>query len=200
MTKPRLDRRLFGLALLGVVLPAALQSQESSFIPEKLARILNNEISGDRAYHYVRLLTPYHRIMGSQAFVEAAQMLAGLARSFGLEDVVVEKQKFDGGISWDPVSAALWLVEPEEVKLADFDDVAVSLAVWSRSAHVTAELVDIGAGSSSQDFAGVDVGGKVVLTTGPPSLAVRNAVWERGALGVVSSATIHPNSRFNAPD
>jgi hypothetical protein len=200
MTKPRLDRRLFGLALLGVVLPAALQSQESSFIPEKLARILNNEISGDRAYHYVRLLTPYHRIMGSQAFVEAAQMLAGLARSFGLEDVVVEKQKFDGGISWDPVSAALWLVEPEEVKLADFDDVAVSLAVWSRSAHVTAELVDIGAGSSSQDFAGVDVGGKVVLTTGPPSLAVRNAVWERGALGVVSSATIHPNSRFDAPD
>jgi hypothetical protein len=200
MAKPRLFRRLFGLVLLGVVLPAALQPQESSFLPDKLARVLNNEISGDRAYHYVRLLTPYHRIMGSRAFVEAANMLAGLARSFGLAEVQVVKQKFEGGISWDPVSAELWLVEPAEVKLADFESVAVSLAVWSRSAHVAAELVDIGPASSPDNFAGADVAGKVVLTTASPSLAIRNAVWERGALGVVSSATIHPDSRFDAPD
>jgi hypothetical protein len=148
----------------------------------------------------VRLLTPYHRIMGSRAFVEAADMLAGLARSFGLVNVRVVKQKYEGGISWDPVSAELWLVEPDEIKLADFEDVAVSLAVWSRSAHVTAELVDIGPASAPGDFASSDVAGKVVLTTAPPSLAIRNAVWERGALGVVSSATIHPASRFDAPD
>jgi len=200
MANPRIFRLIFWLGLMGVVLPAALQPQESPFIPEKLARVMNNEISGDKAYNSVRLLTPYHRIMGSRAFVEAADMLAGLARSFGLADVRVVKQKYEGGISWDPVSAELWLLEPDEIKLADFEDVAVSLAVWSRSAHVTAELVDIGPASAPGDFAGSDVAGKVVLTTAPPSLAIRNAVWERGALGVVSSATIHPNSRFDAPD
>jgi hypothetical protein len=200
MAHPRIFRLIFWLGLMGVVLPAALQPQESPFIPEKLARVMNNEISGDKAYNYVRLLTPYHRIMGSRAFVEAADMLAGLARSFGLVNVRVVKQKYEGGISWDPVSAELWLVEPDEIKLADFEDVAVSLAVWSRSAHVTAELVDIGPASAPGDFAGSDVAGKVVLTTAPPSLAIKNAVWERGALGVVSSATIHPASRFDAPD
>ena len=200
MANPRILRLFVLLGLVGFVQPPALLSQESPFVPEKLARVLKNEISGDRAYNYVRFLTPYHRIMGSQAFVEAANMLAGLARSFGLENVQAVKQKFEGGISWDPVSAKLWLAEPEEIKLADFEDVSVSLAVWSRSAHVTAELVNIGHGSTSEDFSGVDVAGKVVLTTSPPGLAIRNAVWERGALGVVSSATIHPESRYDTPD
>ncbi|MEW5900286.1 MAG: M28 family peptidase [Acidobacteriota bacterium] len=200
MSKSWIVRPLFLIGLLGLALPPAVRSQESPFVPEKLAPILRNEISGDRAYHYVRLLTPYHRIMGSQAYVEAANMLAGLARSFGLENVRVVKQKFEGGISWDPVSARLWLVQPEEMKIADFDDVALSLAVWSRSAHLTAELVDIGRASSPEDFDGVDVAGKVVLTTAPPGLAIRNAVWEKGALGVISSYTIHPEARFDSPD
>ncbi len=98
--------------------------------------------------------------MGSQAFINAANMLAGLAKSCGLENIQVVKQKFEGGLSWDPVSAKLWLVEPEEMKLGDFDDVSVSLTVFSRSAHVTAELVDIGRGASAEDFSGLDVGGQ----------------------------------------
>jgi len=63
--------------------PAAVIAQESPFVPEELALRLANEVSGDRAFHYVRLLTPYHRIMGSPAFVEAANMLAGLAMRTG---------------------------------------------------------------------------------------------------------------------
>jgi hypothetical protein len=72
--------------------------------------------------------------------------------------------------------------------------------VFSRRAHVEAELVDIGRGASAEDFAGLDVAGKVVLTTAPPALAVRTAVWERGALGVVSSASVHPEAAFDTPD
>ncbi len=195
---------LASLAALSILIGAGslshLGAQESPFVPEKLALLLRNEISGDRAFNYVRALTPLHRIMGSQAYLDAANMLAGLAKSFGLENIQVVKQKFEGGMSWDPVSARLWLVEPEELKLGDFDDVRVSLAVFSRSAHLTAELVDVGAGEFPQDFVGVDVAGKVVLTTGAPSLVVRTAVWERGALGVVSSYTIHPDGKFDTPD
>jgi hypothetical protein len=200
MTKSKSFRLIVLFFLLGTAFSAALEAQESPFIPEKLALQLRNEISGDKAFDYVRRLTHFHRIMGSQAFVDAANMMAGLAKDFGLENIQVVKQKFPGGTSWDPTSAKLWLVEPEEIKLGDFDDVSVSLAVWSRSAHLTAELVDIGRGAAPEDFSGIDVAGKVVLTTSAPGVAMRTAVWERGALGVISSYSIHPEARFDTPD
>jgi len=186
--------------LLAAVPAGALIAQESPFVPEKFARTLRNEISGDRAYNDVRRLTPYHRIMGSDAFVQAAEMLAGLAREYGFENVRVVRQKFDGGISWNPRSGRLWLLGPEEEKLCDFAEVPVSLAVFSRSARAEAELVDAGRAASPEDFAGIDVAGKIVLTTASPALAVRTAVWERGALGVVSCASVHPDARFDTPD
>jgi hypothetical protein len=191
---------IFMQIVLSVSTASALGAQESPFVPEKLALQLANEISGDRAFNYVRLLTPYHRIMGSPAFVEAAKMLGGLAGGAGLENVQVVRQKFEGGLSWNPRSAKLWMIAPEETKLADFEDVTVSLAVFSRSAHLTAELVDAGRAAGPDDFRNVDVAGKVVLTTAPPGLATRTAVWERGALGVVSCGGIHPESRFDTPD
>jgi len=200
MLKSRIIRLVVLVVISGSCFSSFLKAQESPFIPEKLSLILRNEISGERAFNYVRALTPFHRIMGSQAFINAANMLAGLAKSCQLENIQVVKQKFEGGLSWDPVSAKLWLVEPEEMKFGDFDDVSVSLTVFSRSAHVTAELVDIGRGASAEDFSGLDVAGKIVLTTGAPSLTIRTAVWERGALGVISSYTIHADARFDTPD
>ena len=199
----RMSRRLAavaGLALFAAASSAPLRAQESPFVPEKLARILKNEISGDRAYNYVRALTPFHRIMGSEAFVRAAEKLAGMAREFGFDNVDVVRQKFEGGISWNPRSARLWVTAPYEEKICDFAEVPVSLAVFSRSATAEAELVDIGRGATAEDFAGVQVAGKIVLTTAAPSLAVRTAVWERGALGVVSCGSIHPDVRFDTPD
>ena len=127
-------------------------------------------------------------------------MLAGMAREFGLENVRVVRQKFEGGLSWNPRSGRLLLLEPEEEKICDFAEVPVSLAVFSRSARAEAELVDAGRAASPEDFAGIDVAGKIVLTTAAPGLAVRTAVWERGALGVVSSASVHPGARFDTPD
>lgn len=196
-------RSSFRTAVLGALTLVAVSvafAQDSPFVPEKTARRLRDEVSGDRAFDVVRKLTPYHRIMGSQAYIEAAEMLAGLARRSGLENVRIVRQKFEGGMSWDARAAKLWLLEPEEMKLCDFEELPVSLAVFSRAAHVEAELVDIGRGASVEDFAGIDVAGKIVLTTAPPALAIRTAVWARGALGVVSSASVHPDARFDTPD
>jgi hypothetical protein len=196
----RLRRVIFLQIVLVFAASLTLSAQQSPFVPEKLDRHLVNELSGDRAFNDVRLLTPYHRIMGSPAFVEAAHALAAMAGKAGLENIRVVRQKFEGGLSWNPKSATLWLVEPEETKLADFDDVTVSLAVFSRSAHLTAELVDAGRAERPEDFRGIDVAGKVVLTTASPGLATRTAVWERGALGVISSGGIHPEGRYDTPD
>lgn len=195
-----LSRWAFAAAWLTLAAAIVSFAQDSPFVPEKTARWLRDEVSGDRAFDVVRALTPYHRIMGSRTFVEAAEMLAGLARGAGLENVRIVRQKFQGGLSWDARTAKLWLLEPEEMKLCDFEELPVSLAVYSRSAHVEAELVDIGRGASPEDFAGLDVAGKIVLTTAPPALAVRTAVWERGALGVVSSASVHPDAAYDTPD
>lgn len=200
MMKRRISLGMAVLGLLALAVVSVSLAQDSPFVPEKTARYLRDEVSGDRAFDVVRALTPYHRIMGSRTYLEAAEMLAGLARRSGLENIRVVRQKFEGGMSWDARTAKLWLIEPETVKLCDFDELPVSLAVFSRSAHVEAELVDIGRGASSEDFAGIDVAGKIVLTTAPPALAVRTAVWERGALGVVSSASVHPEAGFDTPD
>ena len=99
MVKSKIVRVFVLLAILGAASSSALKAQESPFVPEKLARILKNEISGDRAFNYVRRLTPYHRIMGSQAFLDAARVMADFAGQFGFENIQVVKQNFEGGLS-----------------------------------------------------------------------------------------------------
>ncbi len=181
MNIPRRLGCLFLLALTAVARP--LPAQDSPFLPAPVFRLLVDEVSGDRAYNLVRRLSPFHRIMGSQAFMEAARFLAGEAEAAGLRAVSVAKQPFEGGLSWDPRSAVLRMVEPAEEKLADFADVAVSLAVFSRSARAEAELVDIADRTSLAALADLDVKGRIVLTTAAPAAAIRFAVWEKGRAG-----------------
>ena len=173
-------------------------AQTSPFLPDPLYRNLVNEISGDRAYENVRWLTHYHRTGQSKDFFAAAEWIRQAAEAAGLEDVKLVKQK-GSGRGWSCVSGEAWLVEPEEVKLASYGEVAVSIADNSRTTHVTAELVDVSAGTSDLDFAGRDVKGKVVLATGQANAVHRRAVWERGALGVIVSATNRPEP-FDAPE
>jgi hypothetical protein len=90
------------------------------------------------------------------------------------------RQKWDGH-GWSCRGGEAWLVEPRPMKLADYGEVAVSIADHSRTTHVTAELVDVGAGTSEKDYAGREVKGRVVLARGAPTV-VREAV-EAGSAG-----------------
>jgi hypothetical protein len=184
----------------GVVLLVARSAaaQTSPFLPDPLFRLLVNEISGDRAYENVRYLTHFHRTGGSRDFFAAAEWIRGQAAAAGLEDVVLVRQKYRGH-SWSCRAGEAWLVEPEEVKLAAYGEVAVSIADHSRTTHVTAELVEVGAGATDKDYEGKDVKGKIVLAGGAVAAAHREAVWKRGALGVVSYQTNRPE-HFDAPD
>lgn len=181
----------------GLVCPAAF-AQTSPFVPEPLYRDLVNAISGDRAYEDVRHLTHYHRTGGSRDFFAATEWIRGAAEAAGLEDVKLIRQKWDGH-GWSCASGEAWLVEPELQKLASYADVAVSIADNSRTAHVTAELVDVGAGTGDADYKDRDVKGRVVLASGKVAKVQEEAVWKRGALGVLS----HGSSRdtpLDAPD
>ena len=130
---------LFILTLSGSLLFA----QESPFVPEKLAVYLNNEISGDRGYEYIRWQSHYHRPSGSKGFMEVAKLFYDWAKKFELENVQIVDQKYTG-TNWDAISGELWLVEPDEVKITSYAEVAVSIPNNCPSAHQTVELVDIG--------------------------------------------------------
>jgi len=191
-------RRLLPLAALALAwaLPAAAQT--SPFLPDALFRDLVNELSGDRAYENVRYLSHFHRTGGSRDFFAAAEWIKNAAEKAGLEDVKLIRQAWPGQ-GWSCSFGEAWLVEPEEVKLAAYGEVAVSIADHSRTTHVTAELIDAGEGTRASDYEGKDVKGKVVLGAGSASTVHQEAVWKRGAAGVISYQTNRPE-HFDAPE
>src|SRR5260370_24712280 len=62
----------------------------------------------------------------------------------------------------------------------------VALADYSNNAAVTAELIDVGAGTSEKDYEGKDVKGRIVLAGGAVAEAHHQSVELRGAAGVLS--------------
>ena len=181
------------------ILPLSIvRAQSTPFLTDDEIRMLVNEISGDRAFEHVRWLTHWHRGSGMEGYFKAADYVLQAAKEAGLQDVQFIKQKARG-TSYTARSAELWMVEPVEIKLADIGDHALYLADGSHDADVTAELVWIG-DASPEALDGKDVAGKIVLTTAPPSVAVRNAVWERGAVGVVSYVLSERKSLMDFPD
>ncbi len=138
-------------------------------------------------------MTRYHRPGGSQGFHDAAQFIIEKAKEYGLEGIELIRQESHQA-AWSPGHSELWMVEPEEFKLADNWEVATALADHSRPADVTAELVDVGAGTTDSDYEGKEVEGKLVLATGVTPMVMAEPVLKRGALGVISSwsSRVHP--------
>jgi len=81
-----------------------------------------------------------------------------------------------------------WRVTSGEEKIASYAAEPVLLAEDSESADVTAELVDVGTGTSEAEYAGKDVKGKIVLVSASPGAAQELAVGKFGAAGIVSYA------------
>jgi len=86
------------------------------------------------------------------------------------------------------------MVSREIRLLANFEAEPVVLAEDSESADVTAELVDVGAGTNEADYAGKDVKGKIVLVSASPGAAQELAVGKFGAAGIVSYAQNQKNA------
>ena len=85
-------------------------------------------------------------------------------------------------------------------RLAFTPEVALSLADYSRPTTIaSAELVDVGAGTAEADYAGKDVAGKIVLATGSLATAMNEAVWKRGALGLIYFTTQRRDQQDQVP-
>ena len=173
-------------AIVLVISAGPARAQRSPLLPDGVYGALVNEISGDIAFEHIRWLTHYHRPMGgSEGFEAVAKYVEQKAREYGLEDVRYIPLKYNSN-SWSAHLGELWITEPYQRRLAFTPETALSMADYSRPTDISsAELVDVGVGQTDADYTGKDVAGKVVLASGTLSTIVEQAVWKRGALGVV---------------
>ncbi len=196
-------RKLFLIVFLLFSFTLQSTAQTTPFLSDEQIRLLRNEISGDRAFEHIRVLTQWHRDSGMEGYFKAMDYVSEAAKKNGLEDVSIIKQPFednDGNpANYTAKTAELWIVEPFELKLADIGDHAVYLADNSRDADVTAEVVWIG-DASEDALKNIDVKGKIVLANASPFVAVQNAVYKRGAVGVIVYTTSESKNMLDFPD
>ena len=185
--------------LLLAAATAAAQDRTIPFWPDEVPAAIHAEVDGVAALETVRELGRFHRVQGSPGFTAAAELMRKKAIAVGLSDAAIERFPADGKtkyahflshVGWDPVSATLEEVAPTKRLIASFPDLPVALADYSQDADVTAELVDVGKGTSPKDYESKDVRGKIVLADGTLPTVHRLACEERGAAGFLSS---YPN-------
>lgn len=195
---------LFICLLLSAAPARAQQQQQSTLLPERVVAALAAELSGEAAKRNLEQLARHHRMRGSKGFRAAADHIASELKSYGLTDVRLEEFPADGKIfygtqrsrpPWDAEFAELWELREEspgrwtpQARLASWEAMPVTLAQDSEPGDVTADLVDVGAGTSEADYRGKEVRGRLVLTSSQPGAAAHLAVAKHGAVGLVSYA------------
>ncbi|MEW6455632.1 MAG: DUF4910 domain-containing protein [Acidobacteriota bacterium] len=170
-----------------------LTAQE--IISKKIIDEFINELSGERAKDEVIMISRFHRIQASRGWHDAAIYIQNELKRYGIENISLEGWPSDGDTyyftlqtppGWEAKSAELWLVEPFQQKLCDYEENPNVLATLSRSANVKSELIDVGTGLNPEEYEGKDVKGKIVLATGYSGDVHREAVMKRGATGIVT--------------
>jgi len=181
-----------------------------------LNKLVKEELSGSIAKSYVARIASYHRIQASTMFHEAAEYVKNELVKIGLKDAVIEQFISDGAkkywtytlpVGWTVKSAELRQVEPEDKLITMYEDLPQSLHTFSNATPaegVTAELIDVGDGTKPADYEGKDVKGKLVLATGRARSVHEEAVFKRGAAGVLTDSITYemPNVResLDIPD
>ncbi len=176
------------------LLAANVTAQSLPFLSEKDTAAMASEISGESAKRHLEGFSRHHRMRGSRGFHAASEQIVGMLKQYGFADAHIESLPADGKIfygtqrsrpAWNADFAELW---DGEMRLASWDAAPITLAQDSASADVTAELVDVGDGTSEQDYAGKNVAGKIVLAAAQPGAVAALAVAKLGAAGIVSYA------------
>lgn len=186
-------------AAIALALALPLSAQTVPLLTDNQITAIANELSGESAKRNLEGFSRLHRTRGSRDFHRAAEQIIAELKKYGYADAHLEQLPADGKIfygtqrsrpAWDADFAELW--EVDGGRLASWDAAPITLAEDSESADVTADLVDVGEGSSESDYANKDVKGKIVLAGAQADAVQRIAVAKHGASGIVSYA---PNQR-----
>jgi hypothetical protein len=184
-----------------------VQADLRELVPENVLKQIAGETSGEEAKRNLDTLTLYHRMRASAQFGEASSHVLRELQHYGMDEAGIIEFPADGETmfgtqksrpEWRVDFAELWeLTDKDRAlvrrrRLASWDALPLSLAQDSLSGEVTTTLVDVGAGTSDDDYAGKDVEGRLVLTSSQPGDIVELAVGRLGAAGIVSYA---PNQK-----
>jgi len=182
----------FSLAALGA---GVMGAAERPLASPKLVQALVDEVSGESAFDATARISRFDRVQASEGYHAAAEMIRNELERMGYADAAIEGWPSNGTlrystcrsvIGWRAKSGELWLVSPGRERLCSYREVPLTLVKHSGSGHAEAELVDVGTGLGEDAYRGKDVRGRIVLATGPSGQVIREAVIQRGALGVVT--------------
>jgi len=159
-------------------------------------------VSGEEALAHVHRLCQFRREVFSPGYRQAAEYCCQVIREVGLEEVELLEYPADGETKygdyvmprvWNLKEAELTVITPVETPklLARYSDCPASvlsgcLGTTPRSG-VEAEVVLVPNGTHEENYAGVDVAGKIVFTH-QLARSVKNLAVPRGALGIISDA------------
>jgi len=178
-----------------LALIAAAPAAEKPLASPGLVRALVDEVSGEIAFRYTGMISAYDRVQASEGWSAAAEAIREELLRLGYDDAAIEGWPSDGTrryytyrsvIGWRAMRGELWMVSPSRERLCSYEEVPLTLVKHSGSGRAEAELVDVGSGVGEAAYRGKDVKGKIVLATAATAQVMREAVLERGALGVLT--------------
>ncbi len=154
---------------------------------------------GEMAHRHVTAISSHHRIQASPGYRAAANYVAGQLADAGLQVRVLGYQADGATRFWSSPSFQEWSCDAATLHLlpaqdnggarllCDFSAVPISLIQRSVSVEGEFEIVAPGGkgGIASEDYAGLDVAGKVVLTSKPVARVAATAIRQLGAAGVL---------------
>ncbi len=186
---------VFGLACAAGILLAQEKEDRTLLSHEQMTAIIN-EVSGERAMHYVLELVPYQFVRPPEeykAHFREAEVMAKFAKEYGFSNVAIED--YPTGQTYQPVVGELWTTTPRSAKIYDIHDIPESLASTNSNGDISGELVNGGQGTAL-DLEGKDLKGKFVLSLAPSGLAATyNRAIAAGAIGVVGISAIGAGDR-----
>jgi aminopeptidase YwaD len=161
----------------------------------QLLAIFNNEVSGEAAKSLVARISQWHRIQASPMYREAAEWVDATLRGWGILSQVERFPAREGVWAWgEPMfqewwcdTATLHLIEPDgsERRLCDYRAVPLSLMPRSCPADGEYEVVAVEGGDRPEHYDGVDVRGRLVLTSKLPMAVHPLAIERFGAAGLI---------------
>ncbi len=194
-----MNTRPYSAGALGLLLSAmAVGAQPAPFAP--ITKAVHTQIDGARAFRTVDYVQRRFRLPGNEGFDLAIDTVASLLRAAGYVPQAEAKasdrfvyrieSRLMPNDAWTPHDARIAIVgrnAPLQTLAGNLNMIAINSAS-TPDTGVTAELVDVGAGSDSA-FRAANVSGRIVLSTGNARLVLPRA-QHYGALGVLNTQTL----------
>jgi hypothetical protein len=184
-------RKLLLVALAAAATPLFAAPHK---IDQKTFDAIALEMSGERAQELDRRIVEYHRIQGSPMMESVARdVILPALRAVKIEAAIEQfpsdgktlYQTYVSPIGWTMRSGELWIIGDTPERLCRYSDVPMCVSTYAKGGEWSGELVDVGTGTSDDDYKSVDVRGKVVLASGYARDVHRRAVLKYGAVGTV---------------